>query len=407
MRRYPLWRLLLLLVMLLSMAVALPASARAQGEGVVEGLVLNGTPGGPEVGAGLPVTLRLFQGDVEMDALETTTAGDGSFRFEGLDTDPTLQYWPEVLYLGTIYSGDEPLQFSEGQPELVTTLMVYETTTDDANVRLNSVHMIVESFGQVLRVSEIHLFGNGGDRAYVGSPGEDGRPATVSIPLPDDAVGLSFGEDVAPDRFLEVDGGLLDSDPVPPGQESSLIFFSYHVMVTGESVSLERRFAYPVDNLNMLVAQPGLALTGGALTSEGVELFQGQQYEFYTAQALAADTPLELEFAVLPEEALPSGETTEPAGAMTGVVAESSQGLLRGLGLGLAVLAFVGAAGYSLGTGQRRLARGGAADPTTRPEVRRLLADLADLEDAYEAGQIDEGRYQARRTEIYGSLKSE
>jgi len=86
--------------MLVSMAVALPAGAHAQGEGVVEGLVLNGTPGGPEVGAGLPVTLRAFLGDAEMDALETTTAGDGSFRFEGLDTDPTLQYWPPRVCRG-------------------------------------------------------------------------------------------------------------------------------------------------------------------------------------------------------------------------------------------------------------------------------------------------------------------
>jgi hypothetical protein len=70
-------------------------------------------------------------------------------------------------------------------------------------------------------------------------------------------------------------------------------------------------------------------------------------------------------------------------------------------------LALVGAVGYSLGTRRRSPSRRGAADPTTRPEVRRLLSDLADLEEAYEAGQIDESRYRQRRAEIYGSLKSE
>ena len=40
---------------------------------------------------------------------------------------------------------------------------------------------------------------------------------------------------------MEVDGGLVDTEPVPPGSESSLVFFSYHLMVTGETVPLERR----------------------------------------------------------------------------------------------------------------------------------------------------------------------
>jgi hypothetical protein len=406
MQRSRVWPGLLFLALLMAIVMALPALAQAQGEGVIEGTVENGTPSGPAVGAGLPVTLRLFLGDLEMEAIETTTADDGSFRFEGLDMDPAMQYWPEVVYLGAVYGGDEPLQFAEGQSELVTTLMVYETTTDDSDIRLNSVHMIAESFGQVLRVSEIHLFGNDGDRAYVGAPGEDGRLATVTIPLPDGAVGLSFGGDVDPERLLEVEGGLLDTEPVVPGPESSLVFFSYHVVVAGETVAMERRFAYPVDDLNILVAQPGLALTGGGLTSQGVELFQGRQYQFYTAQALGADTALDLEFAVLPEEVVPSGEAPESSGAMAGTVAEGNQGVLRSIGYALAALAVVGAVGYSLGTRQRSPAQGGATDPTTRREVRRLLADLADLEDAYEAGQIDERQYRRRRAEIYGSLKS-
>jgi hypothetical protein len=397
---------LLFFAWLMLLVVALPAAAQAQGAGAIEGVVQNGTPGEPAVGAGVPVTLRIFLGDLEMEALETTTADDGSFRFEGLDTDPALQYWPEAVYLGTVYGGDEPLQFAEGQSELSTTLTVYETTTDDSEVRLNSVHMIVESFGQVLRVSEIHLFGNDGDQAYVGSPGEDGRPATVMIPLPDGAVGLSFGGDVDTERFVEVDGGLIDTEPVPPGRESSLVFFSYHLVVSGETVSMERYFSYPVDDLNLLAAQPGLSLTSDALMSQGVELFQGQQYQFYTAQALEADTALNLEFTVLPQEATPSGEATASGETAAGAVAEGSQGVLRYIGSGLVALAVVGAVGYSLGTRRPSPARRGAADPTTRPEVRRLLADLADLEEAYEAGQIDESRYRRRRAEIYGSLKS-
>jgi hypothetical protein len=211
---------------------------------------------------------------------------------------------------------------------------------------------------------------------------------------------------VAPERFVEVEAGLIDTEPVAPGRESSLVFFSYHLVVDDETISMERRFAYPVDDLNLLAAQPGLSLTGGELMSQGVELFQGRQYQFYTAQALEADTALNLEFAVLPQEAAPPGEAPESGEATASAVSEGSQDVLRYLGWGMAALAVVGAAGYSLGTRQRWPSRRGAADPTTRPEVRKLLADLADLEEAYEAGQIEESQYRRRRAEIYGSLKS-
>ena len=51
-------------------------------------------------------------------------------------------------------------------------------------------------FGEMLRVSEIHLYGNVGDQTYIGLPGEDGPPGTVNIPLPENAVGIAFEQDI-------------------------------------------------------------------------------------------------------------------------------------------------------------------------------------------------------------------
>ena len=87
---------------------------------------------------------------------------------------------------------------------------------------------------------------------------------------------------------METAGGVLDTEPVPPGQETAMAFFSYHLMVMGDAVSLERRFAYPVDSLNVLAAQPGLAVASDQLLSMGAESFQGQQYEFFVGQGLAS-----------------------------------------------------------------------------------------------------------------------
>jgi hypothetical protein len=384
---------------------ALALTVEAQGNGVLDGQVVNGTVGGPEVGAGITVTLHIFRGDVELDSLQTTASAEGGFRFEGLDTDAELEYWPEAFYLGVPYSIAEPYRFGDGERALQATVTVYETTDDDSAITLGSVHIIAESFGQMLRVSEVHLFSNTGDRTFAGRATEAGPSTTLQIPLPSGVVGFAFQQDVPATRFVEVENGLLDTEPVSPGSEAALVFFSYHLEVDGETIPLERRFAYPVDSLNVLVAQPGLALRSDQLLARGVELFQGREYEFYTTQALGADTPLALELLPTSSEASPAA----PAGmeqAVTSAPTGGNQGLLRWLGLGLAVLAGVGALVYAVASRRPAAAPQAHASLTANPKARRLLADLADLEAAFEADQIDAATYERQRADKYEALKS-
>ncbi|MGD2207286.1 MAG: hypothetical protein PVH17_10945 [Anaerolineae bacterium] len=395
------WWLGLLLVL------ALVGTVHAQGAGSLEGRIVNGTADGPEMEAGVPVTLRVLRGGNEVDTLETVTDADGRFRFEGLDTDPSLEYWPEAVYLGVPYSNDEPYQFDSEQALLDVTLTVFETTMDDDSVRLDSVHFIIESFDQVLRVSEIHLFSNTGDRTYVGQV-EGEKRLTIDIPLPENAVGLAFQQDISEERFVEVEGGLMDSEPVPPGQEASLVFISYHLMVGESPIPLERRFAYPVDTLNVLAAEPGLALRSEQLQARGVESFQGRQYQFFVGRDFPPDTPLVLELLV--EEttgaadmpAAPAeGDPAAPAASTRG-----NQGLFRWLGLVLAGLGVVGAVVYSLATRRPSAAPALRRSLTSDPKARRLLADLADLESAFESGQVNQTTYERRRAELYEAIKS-
>jgi hypothetical protein len=402
--RWPV-RLALALLSLL----ALVAAVQAQGTGIIEGQVVNGTVGGAEPGAGLDVTLRVFQGATEVNTLQAVTGSDGRFRFEGLDTSGELEYWPEVVYLDVTYSVEEPLFLDGEGATRSASIAVYETTDDDSGVRLDSIHMIAESFGQVLRISEIHLFGSSGDRTYIGTDGDGGQRSTLYIPLPQGAVGLAFGEDIPEDRYVEVEGGLMDTEPVPPGSESSLTFFSYHLVVSGETIPLERSFAYPVTSLNLLVAQPGLTLNSAQLQFQGLEPFQGRDYGLYTIQGLPANTPLTMEWVSTGET--PAGGSTEgmPSSggeAAAGVSTRGNQRLLLWLGFGLVFLAVGGAIAYPLATARPASTPASASDLTKDPRARRLLAELADLEEAFEAGQVDEPTYQRERAAKYEALKS-
>lgn len=386
---------------------------QAQDTGALEGLVVNGTAGGPEVGAGVAVTLYVYQGDTEAHAFETMTGDDGRFSFEGLDTGAGLEYWPEVQYLGVPYRSTEPFRFDGDEATLAATITVFETTEDDSAVALNSVHFIAESFGEVLRISEIHLFGNAGDRTYVGQPGEDGPLTTVNVPLPETAMGIAFEQEDSAERFIEVEGGIIDTQPVPPGQETSMAFFSYHLVVMGDTVPLERTFAYPLTHLNVLAAQPGLQLNSDQLEMQGPQSFQGRPYDLYATDDLPANAPLAMEFVPVEvpgtdpaanaraEAAPPTGDQNVAAASTGG-----NQELLRWLGFGLVALAVAGAIVYGATRNRLPAAPGSAPSLSADPATRQLLAELADLEDAFEAGRVDEAGYTRRRSELYEAIRS-
>jgi hypothetical protein len=408
-------RKLALVGLLLALALVLPA--QAQGGGVLEGLVVNGTPGGPSVGADITVKLYVLSRGSEVETRETTTDAEGRFRFEDLDPDPALEYWPEAIYEGTPYSSAVPVQFQGEAQTVSSTVQVYESADDDSALRLNSVHVIAESFGQVLRISEIHMLSNDGATTFAGSGQGPSPGTTVFIPLPAGAVGLAFSEEDPAGRYVEAEGGVWDTQPVTPGQDTSLIFLSYHLMVTNEAVMLERTFAYPVTAFNILVTQPGLSLQSDRLIDQGLQSFQGRQYAFYAAQDLPAGGTLTLNFALRESaEASPAmpggGSTTPPAGMAP--AAPGQQGAMRILGYVLAALAVAAAVAYPLGTGHRRSAAGDGSPPAAlanetghlaSPERRRLIEELADLEDAREGGRLDEEVYELRRGQIYQALR--
>jgi hypothetical protein len=394
----------------LMVSLLIVATAWAQGTGVLEGQVVSGTAGGPEASGGIPVSLRVYQGEAELEVLETMTEADGHFRFENLDTDASLEYWPEALYQGVSYTTDDPIRFGGEQISPAATITIYETTDDDSMIKVDSVHVIVESFGEVLRVSEIQLFGNTGDRAFVGSESNEGPATTVFIPLPAEAVGLAFGDEGEEARFVQVSGGLRDTEPVPPGTETSLAFFSYHLVVTGATVPLERSFAYPVADLNILVAQPGLALNSDQLELSGSEFFQGRQYDLYVAGNLGPETPLVLEF-------VPVAEAADGSSGVAGMPSSSGQGVTGGnvrgnqqlflwIGVGLGALAVLGAVFYPLATRRAAPAPVSGPDLVADSRARPLLNELANLEEVLEAGEINEVAYEQRRAELSEELKS-
>jgi hypothetical protein len=97
---------------------------------------------------------------------------------------------------------------------------------------------------------------------------------------------------------------------------------------------------------------------------------------------------------------MPGGEI--PSSGSAG----GSQSLLLWIGFGLALVTVAGAVVYAATTRSTTASWTSDSGLASNPKARSLLADLADLEDAFEEGEVDEASYERQRAEIYAELKN-
>jgi hypothetical protein len=342
---------LLLLVAALGLGVS---AAWAQETGRLTGQVVNGTVDGPAPGAGLSVVLRSFRDGAEVGQVSMATDVDGRFRFENLDTSPDLEYLPEVDYLGVTYTPAAPYSFADGTTELTATLSVYEGTEDNASLRADGMHLIVDRDEEsgLLLVTEIYLISNTGDRTVIGREGVvEGKRATVQIPIPENAQDLFFPQMALEDELFEVGGTLVDTRPVRPGTDSLSVIFVYALPMADDTVRLERAIALPTANVTVLVPEGGLDLRSDQLEFQDVRPFEGVDYRHYATHGVMPGTALGMEFVE------PGTSTTSSVPQTTSTQASTSQATIRTLGLVLAAMAFVFAMVYPLASRPRRRTR--------------------------------------------------
>jgi hypothetical protein len=256
----------------------------------------------------LQVFLRVFRGSDEGEPRSTTTDGEGRFRFEELETGSDWVYLVRVGYQEVMYSPGI-LSFEAGQSELSTEVVVYEATTDAEGIGAERAHIFVTFSEAGLSVTELYVFGNSGDRTYVGSESIEGRRWTSRFLLPEDSSDLAFDDGTLGARFLSTPGGFVDTEPQWPGTTS--VLFSYSLACPGGDCDLGRTLTHPVSNLNVLIPDTGATVTSGQLTFEGRRQAQGESYLNYVGRNLSPGQELDL-FVRLP------GAASEPAAAQGG-----------------------------------------------------------------------------------------
>lgn len=361
----------------------------------ITGLIVNGSTS-QEVTEG-EATLRAFNTNFAQTFIMTTTVGaDGRYTF---NLENVL---PEWIYLVTTDYNDltfnsNPNRLDRTQPVLNMPVIVYDTTTDPGVVTISQIHMILNFTADGLQVSELYVFDNNANAVFVGQTGDfaDGV-VDISVPAGAEAVNFrrSFGSmenfSAAPE-VIPTETGWADTVPLRPGAGSTNLLVSY-MLPYEDGLRLAHPLAYPTLGATAIVPDNGVRLGGDGWQSQGSQQMGSGSFVAYSNNNLAGAEALLVEL---------NGRPTQLADAQgnTMLVRNDAQDLI----IGLVVLGMAGALAVVM---VKKWREGAPAEATavTAADPHSLLQAIADLDDAFAAGQINESKYHQQREQLKQEL---
>lgn len=365
-----------------------PEVTTATQSGVVRGQVVNGTAGAP-VPPNLPIALFYYDEALRESTLTTTADAQGRFVFEDVPMSERFQYAAIATYQERSFFNPPVAGSPDGALDLRITL--YELTAEPSVITITGMVAQVTAIGESLEVTQLFTLRNTSDRAFTTNQAmPNGRPVSLTMPLPPGAVVVGFPDGEA--RFsVSADGtAVLDSALVLPGSDH--IVAVVYIIPYAESAIIEQPVNYAVNGpVRILVRPPTLTLTGDRLPATGVETLGQTEWNGYGGiLALAAGDVLRYELA---------GAAQSVGSRSSGVV--TSNNLLP-----IILLVIVGeivlVGGLYLWWRRRAAARAAvpgagssaAADPLL---MDGLIRQIAELDAQHERGEIDDAAYQRQR----------
>lgn len=361
-------------MLILIPSLSLSEVAAQEASGTIEGRLVNGTAGGSSV-ADVEVQLKTFVDYQETGTpLTTKSRNDGWFTFSNLSTDPKNIYLVTLIYQDVEYFSDDII-LGQGKTSESVNITVYDVTKSAEIIRVSTAHTIINPGLNNLEIMVIYNFANDTDRAYVGN---------LTFSLPQGATGIQFGGGLMEHSILPSHEGFIDTMPVLPGGRE--IVYTYNVTYSGGKYNFRQKLHYPVTGFNLFVQGEDIKIVSDRLANMGpMDMGTGTYYIYLRGQDLE------------------SGETV--SATLSGLPGSFNQKLMIILVAAALTVMAVGAGVFYRRTRGKTRAQPvrvegkpalSAAEGSDRRE-RKLLIELARLDDDFDAGRIQEEAYRAQR----------
>ncbi|HYU17461.1 MAG TPA: SHOCT domain-containing protein [Chloroflexota bacterium] len=370
-----------LAIVVLLVAAFDPAAVGAEGGGRIDGQVINGTAGAPSP-ASLRVTVHIFQDRSKIGEQVVETDGAGHFMLLGLDIGSGKLYFPVVEYGGASYFPERPIVLDDATAKSVE-IRIFEPSSSDDAIAFDRANLLVLGVTPTaLSVMQMGAVVNRSDRTYVGGSGADpaSREPTLRFPLPSGAAQVTPQAGLSPGELTSTADGFASTGPVLPGRHE--LAFSYQIPIDGPTLDITAPQAYPTGAFNLYLPATGLSASSPQLRFQGTSELGGQRYQLYSAEELPRGAQVSIRLSGLPAAFRP-----RPQQLSLVVLGASSVVLACG-------------ALVALRRRPPRVAAVGAGDLTSGPldpERLTLVRALAELDERYAAGEIDESQYREQR----------
>lgn len=366
------------LVLIMVMTLATPALAAGEGNGTIQGTIVNQTVT-EKAGsiADLTIMLKTLKNDAEIGQTTTKTDDQGNFSFTGLLTDSVYTYQLSLTYQGASYDQIDPVTFSGNTTAQTVDVSVWNSTSDENVVWVNTEHTVITPEEGNLQVLQYYVFVNDSDLTYIGQ-----RPITQTdtvetlyFNIPQGATDLQY-DGLMSCCVTDTSEGLADTMVVFPGQKE--VKLQYTLPAKSDRYNYDQKVYLYTGSYNLFVLGQTVKLSSNQLAVQEPITAQNQVYQYLYGENLEKGQTLTMSLAGLPKGG-------------------SQRTMLMWTGAGVLLLAI----GFMV---TNRLIRRRPA-PERVPindndELRQqLLVELAQLDDDFENGSIPEEVYQKQRTE--------
>ncbi len=362
-------------------ATATPAAAAQPITVTVTGVVKNGTANA-SVPPDLQVMLHSFGASAavtsDVTTLSTTVSAGGEYTFENVQSETGGQIVLSARYQDVLYtSGTATLD--PAKPTIDIPLTIYETTAETASVQIEQMHLFLNFEAGQVTVGELYILSNSGDRTVFNPHG------SVEFAVPSGVNDLTVPGQQEGTDYVRTAEGFAEAGALLPGSGTGQFLFTFSLPYTGQ-LSLEQKILYPAGAAGVMVPEVGVKLTSRQLQDQGVQNVQGTPYRIYGMGSLAPGGLISFELSGQPSAS--ASTSAQPSTAAPGV---GAGGLIAGLAALGVVLVGLGVWVYW------RQARQGADEES-------LLQAIADLDDAFDNGEVEAEVYARRRARLKARL---
>ena len=367
---------IVLLTIIFILGLSAPSLAAEIGSGVITGQVVNGTVGGDSV-ADIDITLKTYLNDSEVSSTVTKTDAEGAFIFEGLSTEPNYDYQITLTFQQADYNSSW-LSFDDSEETQSVIITVFDSTTSEDAIMVATAHTIMYIEQGNIQAKEYFLFINESDRTYIGPPTE-GDESVLKFPLPEGAAELQPSMGLMECCIINSEDGFAETMPLQPGGKE--VAYSYIVPYDSGKYTFSRMIDYPIANYDLLVQGEGIKVENDQLMMDDPLDIGGIRFNHLSGGDFAPGNAMVVRLSGLPE---------------TG-----NQGTVKWVALALLVLIFAFSSGYLL---KRKRAKPLRVAESLDQRRQRLLVELAQLDDDFEVGKMEEEVYHRLRAKKKAQL---